>query len=304
MTAIRMHRPHDHLLEDTFYPTQYADSDGGDGGGDGGGDADADGKGGDGKSADGKGDDGKGGDGPDYEFDLSQALADSNSRKTITSWAEREVAKPLKSKLDKALGKLVRYKIENKETGEEEYIDPDEAKAAIEQIRSGKTPDVQDEVNRAVKAASDRYDAIVESVRNENDSLKGQFAGEVGRRHRMMVEYALSGALIDSGIKAGKRHLHELYLTKYLSVSEEDNEKEVVVVVDDDGKPRYGSKGLMSIPEFINEYKNRDGVAEDWNPSIGGGSGTGPSVGGRRGAAIDQSLSPTERMRILRRTQG
>lgn len=266
---------------------------GGKGGGGGKGEGDDDGDGGD-----------EGGGGEDFDFNLSRALAHDQTHKTITDWAERELVAPLKKKHDKALGRLIQYKMKNDETGEDEYIDPKEALAAIKQVRSGKAPEVRDEVNRAIEATSAKYEADISEVKNERDALRAKLDAEVGIRHGQMVDYALGGHLIDSGIKPGKRHLHELYLKKFLSVQENETGREEVVVVDDNGKTRYGSSGLMSIEEFINEYRSRDGVAEDWNPNIVGGSGTGPNMGSRsKGRVIDQTLSPTERLKIMRQIE-
>ncbi len=234
-------------------------------------------------------------------FDLSKALKNPKIADILKGWAEREVVTPVKSKNQELLEKLVRYKVKG-EDGKEYYLDPEEARTAIEKVKSGTPVEVQKEVDRAVEAANIRNKVIIDGLTQKANSLEENFARERGRRLDTIVSNELNRALVHSGIKPGKMHLHEMYLRNYLKVAEE-NGKEVIVVMDesDADKPRYGSKGLMTVQEFIHEYRNRDGVAEDWQPTVRGGSGTAPTAAmGGRGISINQDLPPAERLKIAR----
>jgi len=234
-------------------------------------------------------------------FDLSKTLRNPKIADILKTWAEREVVAPVKSKNQELLEKLVRYKFKG-EDGKEYYLDPEEARLAIDKVKSGTPVEVQKEVDRAVEAANTRNKVIIDGLSQKSNTLEEQLARERSRRLDTIVINELNRALINSGIKAGKMHLHEMYLRNYLKVAEE-NGKEVIVVMDesDADKPRYGSKGLMTVQEFILEYRNRDGVAEDWQPTVRGGSGTAPTATmGGRGISINQDLPPAERLKIAR----
>ena len=237
-------------------------------------------------------------------FDLSKALKNPKIAEVIKGWAEREVVAPIKGKNNELLEKLTRYKYKDGD-GKEHYLDPDEAKVAIEKVKSGTPVEVQKEVDRAVEAANSRNKVIIDNLNSQRTNLEEQLNKERSRRLATIIDNELSRALATSGIKPGKMHLHEMYLRNYLRVAEE-NGKEVLVVLDeaDREKPRYGSKGLMTVQEFILEYRNRDGVAEDWMPTVRGGSGTQPGMGGgRTGVSINQDLPPAERLKIARAVQ-
>lgn len=241
-------------------------------------------------------DEGEGGD----DFDLAKLLENDKAKAAITAWAERELVTPVKNKRDEVLGKLVKYKIK-KDDGSEEYLDPAAALDAINKIKDGITPEAKKEIEKAVEEANRRSSAEIDNLKAQLSEKDKALALERQDRHNTKIDGVLEKHLIDSGVKPGKRHLHEKYLRDFIAVAEEEG-KESIVILDKTGKPRYGSKGLMSVAEFIGEYKNREGVAEDWNPTVKGGSGTAPGSSGRGNLGINQDLPAAERLKIHRRS--
>lgn len=235
-------------------------------------------------------------------FNLASSLSNPYIKQTIDEYAEREIAKPLKTKNGDLLDKLVKYKVKN-EKGEESYIDAEAAIDALKKVKEGLTPDMRKEVERAVSEANSRKDAEIKRIADEKAKAEELLGKETSRRHQLLMDHSLRSALVESGIKTGKLPLHENFLRSKMAIMDENGKEVVVVISDDDGKPRYGSKGLMTVAEFVNEYRNKDGVAEDWSPTTRGGTGTGPNVTGRPGGAVDQNLPPTDRLKIFRRSQ-
>lgn len=245
---------------------------------------------------------GKGG-GSDSAFDLAKALADPATKTVLTEWAEREVAAPLKSKNTELLDKLTKYKIKDpKDPNKEIYIDPQEAINAIEQVRTNRAPNIEEEVRKATEVVEGKYKNQVDTLENRLREKDQEVSSERTLRHNLLIAQDLRTSLLASNIKEGKIHLHERYLREFVRV-QTDNGKERIVVVDESGNPRYGSQGLMTLTEFITEYreKNKD-VQEDWKSTAKSGSGTQAGGGGSgRGVVVNQDLHPTERMKVARR---
>lgn len=244
---------------------------------------------------------------PVYEFDLAKALADPKAKAIMVEWAERDIAQPLKQKNNELLEKYTKYKVKN-EDGTEAYLDPVEALTALRQVKAGQAPEIQQQIQQAVDAANARSQQQIEALTQQlNDATKG-VTTERDKRYDTMMKNALKTELLSSGIKSGKMHLHEKYLLDYVAVVEDGGEEKIVIMDEKDkSKPKYGANGLMKLSEFINEYKLRSGVSEDWNPANGGrqGSGTGlPGKPGQQKVSIDGDLPATERLKILRRSQG
>lgn len=241
---------------------------------------------------------------PVPKFNLQEALADEPSRKALNEWAEREVAKGLKVKNEELLGKLNKYKYKDEESGEERYLDPEEVRTALEFYKSKGDVNTEEAIQKAVSTAVEKKDREIEqrdkTISDLNTTLEQERAG----RHRIMVGHELDSSLIESGIKPGKMHLHHMYLEQFVSIEKDDDGKERMIVLDENGDVRYGNKGAMTVAELVEEYSQKEGVSEDWNPNANNGSGTKPGEFRRRsGPVIDQNLPPQERLRLQRRAQ-
>lgn len=234
------------------------------------------------------------------EFDLAKALSNPKSKAVLEEWAEREIARGLKSKNQDLLDTLNQFKIKD-EKGNEVKITPKDAVEAILKVRSGKGGD--EELQRALDAQKERHDAEVAAIRKVADDQTKRADQEQISRHNYMIGKDLQAGLLDSGIKVGKMHLHEQYLKSFLIVDNE-NGKERIVVKDEMGKIRYGSSGIMTLREFIEEYKGKDGVAEDWNSNNRSGSGSNPNNNNGNpnipSAAYDMKLTPEARLKAFR----
>jgi hypothetical protein len=164
---------------------------------------------------------------------------------------------------------------------------------------------VEERITRAVEEANRRKDA---DISGRDDTIRGltdAAAVERTSRYDLMRNHVLAEALLQSGVKAGKSHLHERYLLDFIAVADEGGVERVVVMGDgeDKEKIRYGSNGVMSVAEFVGEYRNREGVAEDWATTTPRGAGTGqPGQTGNRQVAVSDDLDPVERLKILRRS--
>lgn len=244
-------------------------------------------------------------------FNLNEVLANEGHRAVITEYAEREVAAPLKRKNQELLDKLTKYKTKN-DKGEEVYIDPDEAVGALKKVKEG-IGTAAEEVARARQEGITQGQVRLDAANARVTQLEGQLATEKTTRRGETVKNEVANVLNRSGVKPGKAHLHEAYLRGQVKVDDTDG-TERTVVLDEAGKPRYGAKGLMTVTEFIEEYKKKEGVAEDWAPTVHGGSGGAPGAPGGAarpggGAAVGPAgvdiskLSPEERMKMFRRGQ-
>ena len=240
--------------------------------------------------------------GDEYDIDLDKALASPKAKAKLESWAERSVAAGLKAKNQEVLGKLSAYKLEG-EGDQAVYIDPAEAKTALEFVRTeGK--DLPAKIQNAVQDATHRLEGQLNSAKQESEKYKGEVGQERQKRQGMMVGYELREALRDSGIKTGKLPLHEKYLRDFITVESDNEGKEHIVVIGDDGQPRYGKDGLMTLSEFVEEYRDKDDIAEDWQADARGGSGQTPGSRIRTpGPKIDPSLPAQERLRQHRAAQ-
>lgn len=237
-------------------------------------------------------------------INLQEILGNEEDKKVLLDWAEREVVAPVKAKNSELLDKLVKYKLKT-EDGKETYIDPNEAVEAIKKVKEAPPSEDrkkwEDEMARALQAQQERLEAQLKALSLEKESAVKEVSSERQSRYNLMATNTLRSALVDSGVKTTKMHLHEQYLRGYVTV-EMENGQERVVVKDENGKIRYGSSGLMSVSEFVNEYREKDGVAEDWNATTKQGAGTGPSGGGGR-MVVDQNLPPSERLKQFRAQQ-
>ena len=237
-------------------------------------------------------------------INLQEVLAEEESKKVLIEWAEREIVAPVKAKNSELLDKLTKYKIKA-EDGKEAYLDPDEAKSAISKLKENPLPEdrkkFEEEMNRALEAQRERYETQLALAKNEKQKADDTINQERSNRYNLMKANNLRSSLVESGIKPTKMHLHEQYLKNYIAV-EVENGVERVVVKDDNNKTRYGSSGLMTVAEFVNEYRGKDGVAEDWQPTVRAGGGTGTGAGGS-GVTIDPNLNPSERLKAYRRSQ-
>lgn len=229
---------------------------------------------------------------PMPNFDLSLALKSKKAKSALTEWAEREVASGLKTKNSELIDKMKKYRIGGTDD-KPEYIDPEKARLALE--RMAKEPEnLQEEVSRAVEDANRRSQQTIDELTKKSTDFETAAQKERGLRHEMMRDYELKNELIDSGIKLGKMHLHQRYLREYVVV-EEENGKEVVSIIDDEGNVRYGASGRMTLKEFVKEYSSNKDVAEDWNPDTNSGSGHQPGTRGR-GATPPADLSPAAKL--------
>lgn len=246
---------------------------------------------------------GSGGGAGDPDFDLAKVLANPKAKAAIDAYAEREIVAPIKAKNSELLDKMSKYKIKVMKDGKEveSYLDPSEAVAAIERVKSGQAPEVKEEVERALAGLQKTHDAEKAELTKAVQEKDRLVITERDARYNLMLANALRTALTESKIKVEKMHLHEMYLRGFLRIAAEGG-TEQIQIIDEAGKVRYGSTGLMSLAEMVNEYRDRKGVAEDWQPTMRGGSGTGAGAGGgnRAGMAIDMTLSPAERMKQFR----
>jgi len=245
-------------------------------------------------------DDGGDGGGDPVPFDLNAALKDPESKKKLQDWAERELVSGVKAKNEELLGKLTRYKVKDADTGEETYIDPEVATQAIEFMNTeGK--DINSKIEKAVSEANKRAENQVNSLQGQLD--KANATAELERKARIdkTLGYELKSALLESGIKQGKLPMHQMYLMTQVSVDVDENGHESIIIKGDDGNLRYGKDGPMTLKEFIEEYRDKDDISDDWEADVMGGSGQPQGDGIRRtGPKIDQDLSPQERLRQYR----
>lgn len=241
---------------------------------------------------------GEGGDGGDDDkaFDLNAALADPKAKAAIEQWAERNVASGLKAKNDEVLGKLNKYKVKGAD-GTETYLDPEDAIAAIT-FRDTEGKDINEKITNAVQSATTKHQSQINAMEGQLNESKTALQAETAARHAQKVGYELRDALRESGIKSGKLPLHEMYLSQFIKVETNDNGVEKITIYDEDGAVRYGKKGEMTLSEFVDEYRDRDDISDDWHANREGGSGHEPGgVLKKRGGEISMDLAPTERLR-------
>lgn len=239
----------------------------------------------------------------DYDFDLDKALASPKAKPKLEQWAERTVAQGLKTKNGELLGKLTHYKVSG-EGDEAVYLDPVKAREAITFVETeGK--DLPAKITAAVQDATSRYEVQLQQATGKLAEKDAAITGERSLRHQQKVGYELRDELRDAGIKAGKLPLHERHLRDFVTVEvDEKTGKESLLIVDEAGEPRYGKNGLMTLKEFITEYRDLDDIGDDFEPDVSGGSGQGPGDRLRLpGQKIDQSLPPAERLRQFRAQQ-
>jgi len=235
-------------------------------------------------------------------FDLNAALQNPEAKKKIEDWAEREIASGLKTKNAELLDKLTGYKV-TAEDGSETYIDPQRAAQAIE-FMDGEGKDIGTKVEAAVKEANERAANQVKSLEGQLEKSNKNYETERSARIGMMMDYELKNALLESGIKTGKLPMHQMYLKSLVTVEVDENGRESIIIKGDDGNMRYGKDGPMSLREFIDEYRDKDDIADDWEADVISGSGQQQGDGVRqRGPKIDQTLSPQERLRQYRASQ-
>lgn len=245
------------------------------------------------------------------KFNLQEVLGHPDTRRTLVEWAEREIASGLKQKNSELIGKLSKYKIGEEGDGDNKkviYLDPEEAVNAIKfkkENPGGANPKkVEEAVADAVREANERKDREIASLNERLATFDNAVREERTRRYGMMIDNGLQQALLDSGIKPSKLHLHKMYLANQVGVEADENGKEMLVILDDAGKVRYGQNGAMTLDEYVLEYSKRDGIDEDWEPVTNAGGGSQPNF--RRGVStnkIDPNLSPTERLKIHRQQQ-
>lgn len=243
----------------------------------------------------------EGEDDQEYDIDLDKALASPKAKQKLETWAERTIAAGLKQKNGEILGQLTRYKLPT-DDGTEAYIDPEEAKAAITfQKTEGKN--TGEKIQNAVQDATHRLEGQLSAAAQKAEQAEGKIGEERGLRHSQKIGYELRDSLRESGIKSGKLPLHERYLREFMSVDVDDKGNESILIVDDKGQPRYGKDGLMTLKEFVEEYRDREDISDDWHAEKEGGSGHTPGGRPRGAPAIDPNLSPTERLRQHRRNE-
>lgn len=238
------------------------------------------------------------------EFDLAKLLANPKAKAALVDWAEREIVKPVKDKNSELLDKLTKYKTKVEKDGktEEVYLDPEEAKEAIARAKANGDMDLATEIQRALAAQQERHQAEIDGIKGRAKDFESKFSEERDARHKLMIGNTLRNALVDSQIKTTKMHLHEKYLKDFIRIDNSEG-SERIVVVDDAGKIRYGVMGLMTVAEYITEYKEKDGIAEDWHPTVKTGTGTAPSGSRIGNVTIPDNMSPSERLKVLRRAQ-
>lgn len=240
------------------------------------------------------------------KFDLNKALADDDAKAAIMDWAERNIAAGLKTKNNDLLTKLTKYKIADKDdkgNTVEVYIDPEKAKQALDFVATeGK--DFDTKITKAVEEANNRAGQRITGLERENETVKSALAQEISKRHNQQIGFELRDQLRNAGIKDGKLPLHERYLAESIYVDIDDKGRESLVIKDKNGDLRYGKKGLMTVEEYVLEYRDKDDISDDFGTTTKGGSGGGPGKQVPRGrtsnGAIDQSLPPQERMRQFR----
>lgn len=241
-------------------------------------------------------------------FDLAKALADPKAKQALTDWAENEFAKGLKAKNEELLQKLLKYKVGGTDE-KPEYLDVEKATQALAVVSkldpSGKM-DVNQAIATAVAEATGSKDRDIQNLTTKLADATKATEGEIQRRHKMMVDGAVRDALGETRCKQGKQHLHQMYLSQFVTVEvDKATKEERVVVLDDKKAPKYGASGLMKVSEFVKEYSSKDGVAEDWEAEDTSGGGTGARSsytppGGGKTRQIDPNLPATERLRQAR----
>lgn len=244
-----------------------------------------------------------GGDGGDEEdFDLSRVLKNPKAKQKITDWAERELVSGVKAKNAELLEKLTKYKTKG-ENGEEAYIDPERAVRAI-QFMDTEGKDIDQKVQSAVKEANERAEGQVKSLNEKLANTEKSLVQSESRRIDQFLNYELKSALLESGIKSGKLPMHQLYLKSLLDVDVDDKGRESIVIKGDDGNMRYGKEGPMTLKEFIEEYREKEDISDDWEADVNSGSGgTGGEPVRRGGSKIDPNLPPAERLRQFRASE-
>jgi len=239
----------------------------------------------------------------DYDFDLDKALASPKAKPKLEQWAERTIASGLKTKNGELLGKLTAYKVSG-EGDEAVYLDPVKAREAMTFVETeGK--DLPAKITAAVQDATGRLEVQLTQATSKLAEKDKAISDERTLRHQQKVGYELRDELRDAGIKAGKLKLHERHLRDFITIEvDEKTGAESLLIVDDHGQPRYGKNGLMTLTEFINEYRDQDDISDDFDADVSGGSGQGPGDRLRLpGGKIDQSLPPQERLRQFRANQ-
>jgi len=190
-------------------------------------------------------------------FDLQAALVNPESRAALMAWQE-EQTRGLKTALEEHKRFKERYVLRKDEsTGQIDYIDPEEARKALENRTKpdngkAKTGD-EAAIQEALKAKEAEIRADYERRHKAQlDPLSKELESKNKTIRELLIDNAVKSGINGRVRKEGARAAE--YLIKQSLDVIENNGVPVAVVKDADGKPRWGKQGYLTVQEYLDEW--------------------------------------------------
>lgn len=218
------------------------------------------------------------------KFDLSQALQNPESKAAIQTYVDEQL-RPIKSALESTKSRLHSYKIDEKENGDPIYADPDEVKNLFEKMKNGKIKN-QDSANEDLKKALDAQRQKL--IKDDVEPLRKELEQEKAFTRKVLIDQQLQSELIKQNIHKGLMEGALLILKQQLDILVEGDNR-IVIVLDREGKPKFGANGRMTLEEFVKDFAASEN-GKHWflaPQNTGGGvqTPTGSHSGGNAGQA-------------------